>query len=168
MTKEEYGTCYNSISVYLTLPYSELVETYALGLLGHKDAARTVQEWVYERGFERTADTDLATSFELWPLFRDLTRELCLKMLTLPEEDNPLARPDSGSSAVPTTKLEMFYQLFREMPFDCRRVLLLTHLFGERKEQITCILNEPLDAVQELIDRGRAELGAALLRVSVS
>ena len=168
MTKEEYNTCYYSVGPYLTPPCSELVETYALGLLGHKDAAHTVRKWVYERGFERITDTHLATSAELWSRFRDLTRELCLEMLMLPEEENPLARPDSGSSAVPTTKLDMFYQLLREVPFDCRRVLLLTYLFGGCKEQIACLLNTPLDTVQGLIDRGDAELGVAFLRISVS
>ena len=168
MTKEEYGDCYYSTGVYLARSYSELVETYALGLLGHKDAAQTVREWVYERGFERITDTHLATSAELWAQFRGLTRELCLEMLMLPEEENPLARPDSGSAAVPTTKLEMFYQLLRGFPLDCRRVLLLRYLFGTCKAQIACLLNTPIDRVEALIDRGEAELGVALLQISVS
>ena len=164
MTKDQYNTCYNT-GTHLTLPYGELVEAYALGLLAHKDASQTMREWVYEKGFELAADLDMTASSELWSLFRDLTRELCLKMLKLPEAENPLARPDSGGVAVPTTKLEVFYQLLREVPFDCKRVLLLTYLFEESPEQIANILGKPLEEVRDLIDRGNAELGVAFLRV---
>ena len=166
MTKEQYNTWYNA-GTYLTPPYGEVVEAYALGLLGHKDAAQTIREWVYERGFESTADIDMTSPSELWPLFRDLVQELCIKMLALPEEENPLALPDSGSPAVPTTKLEVFYQLLREVPFDCKRVLLLTYLFEESQEQIGYILSKPPEEVRALIDRGNAELGVAFLRVPV-
>ena len=86
-------------------------------------------------------------------------------MLKLPEVENPLARPDSGGSTVPTTKLEVFYQLLRAVPFDCKRVLLLTYLFEERPEQVASILSKPLEEVQDLMDRGNAELGVAFLRV---
>ena len=164
MTKEQYTTCYN-IGTHRTPPYGELVEAYALGLLAHKDAAQTVRESVYERAFELTAGLDMTASTELWSLFRDLTRELCLKMLKLPEVENPLARPDSGASTVPTTKLEVFYQLLREVPFDCKRVLLLMYLFEEGPEQIASILSKPLEEVQALMARGNAELGVAFLRV---
>ncbi len=164
MTKEQYNTCYNT-GTYRTAPYGELVEAYALGLLAHKDAAQTVRESVYEQAFELAADLDMTASTKLWVLFRDLTRELCMKMLQLPEAENPLARLDSGDSAVPTTKLEVFYQLLREVPFDCKRVLLLTYLFEERPEQIASILSKPLEEVRDLMDRGNAELGVAFLRV---
>ena len=89
-----------------------------------------------------------------------------MKMLKMPEIENPLARPDSGESTVPTTKLEMFYELLRGVPFDCKRVLLLTYLFEEGPEQIASILSKPLQEVQDLMDRGNAELGVAFLRVS--
>lgn len=166
MTKEQYNTYYNTAS-YRTAPYGELVEAYALGLLAHKDAAQTMREWVYEKGFERAADLDITASAELWSLFRNLTRELCLKMLKLSETENPLAHPEAGDSAVPTTKLEMFYQLLREVPFDCKRVLLLTYLFEESPEQIASILSKPLQEVQDLMDRGNAELGVAFLRMPI-
>lgn len=167
MTKEQYSTCYNT-GTHLTPPYGELVEAYALGLLGHKDAAQRIREWVYEQGLELTADVDMASPTELWPLLRNFTRDLCITMLKLPEEKSPLAQPDSASPTVPTTKLEVFYQLLREVPFDCKRVLLLTYLFEESKEQIGYIFDKPLDEVQALIDRGNAELGVAFLSVSVS
>ena len=166
MTKEQYNTCYNT-GTYRTPPYGELVEAYALGLLAHRDAAETIREQVYKHGFEPAADLDMTAASELWDLFRNLTRELCIKMLKLPETENPLAHPDSGESAVPTTKLEMFYELLRGAPFDCKRVLLLTYLFEEEPEQIGSILSKPLKEVQDLIDRGNAELGVAFLRVSI-
>lgn len=167
MTREQYSTCYNT-GTHLTAPYGELVESYALGLLGHRDAAQRIREWVYEQGFELTADIDIASPTELWPSLRNFTRELCITMLKLPEEENPLAQPDSGSLSAPTTKLEMFYQLLRKVPFDCKRVLLLSYLFEESKEQISYILDIPLDEIQVLMDRGNAELGVAFLNVSVS
>lgn len=166
MTKEQYDSCYNT-GTYLTLPYGEFVEAYALGLLAHKDTAQRVREWVYEQGFERAADLDITASAELWSLFRNLTRELCIEMLKLPEAKNPLACPDSGKAAVPTTKLEVFYQLLREVPFKYKRALLLTYLFEESPEQIAYILNKPPEEVHDLIDRGNAELGVAFLRVSM-
>ena len=78
----------------------------------------------------------MTASSELWDLFRNLTRELCIKMLKLPETENPLVRPDSREAAVPTTKLEVFYALLRGVPFDCKRVLLLTYLFEEGRNRL--------------------------------
>ena len=166
MTKDQYNTCYN-IGTHRTPPYGELVEAYAIGLLAHKDAAQTVREWVYEQAFELTADLDMTASTELWSLFRNLTRELCIKMLKLPEAKNPLALPDSGKAVVPTTKLEMFYELLRGVPFDCKRVLLLTYLFEEGPEQIGYILRKPVEEVLALIQRGNAELGVAFLHLTI-
>lgn len=166
MTTEQYNTCYN-IGTHRTPPYGELVEAYALGLLAHKNAAQTVREWVYEQAFELVADLDMTASTELWSLFRDLTRDLCIKMLKLPEAKNPLTLPDSGGSAVPTTKLEMFYELLRGVPFDCKRVLLLTYLFEEGPEQIGYILSKPVEEVLNLIQRGNAELGVAFLHLTI-
>lgn len=164
MTTEQYNTCYN-IGTPRTPPYGELVEAYAIGLLAHKDAAQTVREWVYEQAYERAANLDMTASTELWSLFRDLTRERCLQILRLPEAENPLALADSGSSTVPITKLDMFYELLRSVPFDCKRVLILTYLFEEGPEQIGSILSKPVEEVHHLIDRGNAELGVAFLRV---
>ncbi len=166
MTKEQYNTCYNA-GTYRTPPYGELVEAYALVLLAHKGAAKTIREQVYEQGFEPTADLDMTVSSELWFLFRNLTRELCIKMLKLPEIENPLARPDSGEAAVPTTKLAVFYELLRGVPFYCKRVLLLTYLFEESPEQVAGILSKPLEEVRDLIEKGNAELGVAFLRVPI-
>ena len=167
MTKDQYKTWYNT-GTYQSPPYGEVVEAYAVGLLGHKAAAQTIRERVYERGFDLIADPDMASASELWPVFRNLTQELCIAMLALPEAENPLALPESESPAVPTTKLDVFYQLLREVPFDCKRVLLLTYLFEENPDQIGYILSKPVKEVRALIDRGNAELGVAFLRVPVS
>ena len=168
MTKQQYNTCYN-IGTHRTPPYGEIVEAYALGLLAHKDAAQSVRECVYEQAYELVADLDMTASAELWSLFRDLTRKLCIKILVLPEAENPLALQDFGGAGavVPTTKLEMFYELLRGVPFNCKRVLLLTYLFEEEPEQIGTILSKPVEEVLDLIQRGNAELGVAFLHLTI-
>ena len=166
MTKEQYDSCFYT-GTHLILPYCEFVEAYALGLLAHKDTARRVRDSVYEQGFELAADLEVTASAELWSLLRRLTRETCLNILNLPEAKNPLTRSDSaaGGPVVPTTHLEVFYQLLSEVPFKYKRALLLTYLFEESPQQISKILNQTVEEVHELIARGNIELGTAFLRV---
>lgn len=169
MTSGEFQAVYSSHS-HINPSFGEQVEAYAFALLAHRDAARTIRHEVFRKAYEQCTRFETATAWEGdpktdWEGLRAVARACCLETLLLPMAENPLVKAEfAGLEHKPTTKLELWYQLVRELPFEQRRVQILTFLFGKDPTEIAELLHKTVADVEQLKARADAELGVQLLK----
>ena len=169
MTTGEFQEVYSSHR-HVNPSFGEQVETYAFALLAHRDAARLIRREVFKAAWEQCAEFEIETAWAGddaadWIGLRALTRTRCLQMLRLPVDENPLAKAEIvRPEDEPTTKLELWYRLVRELPFEQRQVQILTFLFGKDTKEIAGLLHKAVSDVRQLKARADAELGVQLLK----
>ena len=169
MTAGQFQRVYSSHR-YVDPSFGEQVETYAFALLAHRDAARTIRHEVFKAAYEQCATFETETAWvgdkhTGWTGLKAMTRACCLQMLLLPVGENPLAKAESARPAdEPTTKLELWYRLVGELPFEQRRIQMLAFLFGMDMGEIAEVLEQDVGAVTRLKARADAELGVQLLK----
>ena len=169
MTTGEFQEVYSSHR-HVNPSFGEQVETYAFALLAHRDAARIIRREVFKEAYVECANFEIETAWAgdeeaNWTGLRALTRACCLRMLRLSIDDNSLAKAEIvRPEDEPATKLELWARLIRELPFEQRRVQILTFLFGKDTEEIAGLLHKSVADVQQLKARADAELGVQLLK----
>lgn len=170
MTSGEFQKAYSSHS-HIDPSFGDKVETYAFALLAHRDAARTIRHEVFKKAYEQCDRFETETAWEGdpktdWEGLRAVTRACCLQLLLLPVAENPLGEAElAGLEDEPTTKLEVWYHLVRDLPFEQRRVQILTFLFRKNPTEIAELLQKTVADVEQLKIRADAELGVQLLKI---
>lgn len=169
MTTGEFQVVYSS-DRYIDPSFGEQVETYTFALLAYRDAARMIRHEVFRAAYEACTKFEMDTAWigdekADWAGLRALTRTCCLRMLQLPMEENPLAKAEIVRPGdAPTTKLELWVRLIRELPFEQRRIQILTFLFRKDAKEIADLLHKAVSDVNRLKARADAELGVQLLK----